>query len=147
MIMPTTGTLPITGGICISGSIRIMAEPWPGRSPKGLTQIDPAHGEIYTANAQAFDARLKLLTDEITRRLEPLRLKPQGIEPQGIGPQGIGPQGIEPLGLKPLGHNRYIVLHDAYRAFEERFGLRSAGALSNSRNVRQVPAESTGCNN
>ncbi len=66
---------------------------------KVLAEVDVANAEKYMANAYALDGKLHELTDEITHELETLHGK------------------------------QYIVFHDAYRYFEDRFGLTTAGSL------------------
>ncbi|MEZ5823301.1 MAG: zinc ABC transporter substrate-binding protein [Geminicoccaceae bacterium] len=65
-----------------------------------LAELDPENGEIYEKNAEALAARLRQIEDEIRQMLEPVR------------------------------ERRYLVLHDAYAAFEKRFGLAPAGAFA-----------------
>jgi zinc transport system substrate-binding protein len=66
---------------------------------KTLVQVDSAHAEIYRANADSLTARLETMTDDIATSLEPLRDRP------------------------------FIVFHDAYQYFENRFGVGAAGAI------------------
>ena len=65
-----------------------------------LTLLDPDHAETYAANASTFEEQLSALEGEIEARLAPWRDRP------------------------------YLVLHDAYRAFETRFDLSPRGAFS-----------------
>lgn len=65
-----------------------------------LAALDPAHAGAYAANAAAGAAEIDAAAAEAQARLAPL------------------------AGL------RFIVFHDAYQYFEERFGLHAAGAIS-----------------
>ncbi len=65
-----------------------------------LAKADPANGAAYEANAKAFAASLDKTSAEITASLAPVKDKP------------------------------YIVFHDAYQYFENRFGLNAAGSIS-----------------
>ena len=70
-----------------------------------LAEIDPAHGALYEANAQAMMNRLDALTAEIAADLAPMK--------------GRG----------------YVVFHDAYQYFENRFGLSAIGSITVSPEV------------
>ena len=63
-----------------------------------LSEIDPANAAKYGANADALVSRLDELTAQIAAELAPVRDKP------------------------------FIVFHDAYRYFEDRFGLKAVGS-------------------
>ena len=63
-----------------------------------LSEIDPANAAKYGANADALVSRLDELTAQIAAGLAPVRDKP------------------------------FIVFHDAYRYFEDRFGLKAVGS-------------------
>ena len=65
-----------------------------------LIEADPENATTYDANANALIDRLDALLAEIDAELAPIRDKP------------------------------YIVLHDAYRYFEERFDLNAAGSIT-----------------
>jgi len=65
-----------------------------------LVSIDPTHVRLYRLNAGELLQRLRLLDEEIRRKLEPVRAKP------------------------------YLVFHDAYQYFEKRYGLNPVGAIS-----------------
>ena len=65
-----------------------------------LSRADGARRGLYMANAKRLTRRLEALEAEIRATLAPARRSP------------------------------YVVFHDAYRYFEERFGLRPAGALA-----------------
>lgn len=67
-----------------------------------LSEIDPENERAYAANAEAAREELATLTDEIDATLASLDAVP------------------------------YLVYHDAYRYFEERFGVSPAGAISRS---------------
>ncbi|MBX3530522.1 MAG: zinc ABC transporter substrate-binding protein [Rhizobiaceae bacterium] len=70
-----------------------------------LVQADPANAAAYKANAEALRGRLEALTGEIDGELEPVRGKP------------------------------FIVFHDAYQYFENRFGMPAAGSITVSPEV------------
>ena len=63
-----------------------------------LSEIDPANAAKYGANADALVSRLDELTAQVAAELAPVRDKP------------------------------FIVFHDAYRYFEDRFGLKAVGS-------------------
>lgn len=65
-----------------------------------LARIDPANGPRYAANAAAATARLDALETEIRATLAPVKDKP------------------------------FIVFHDAYQYFENRFGVAAAGSIT-----------------
>jgi zinc transport system substrate-binding protein len=65
-----------------------------------LSKADPANAASYEANAKAFMASVDKTSAEITASLEPIKDKP------------------------------YVVFHDAYQYFENRFGLNAAGSIS-----------------
>jgi zinc transport system substrate-binding protein len=65
-----------------------------------LTEQDPANSKTYIANAQKMSVKLDALTQEIQEQLTPVK--------------GKG----------------FIVFHDAYHYFENRFGLQATGAIS-----------------
>ena len=64
-----------------------------GAIEAALSQADPDNEDAYGANAEALIAELDALTEEITARLAPVADRP------------------------------FVVFHDAYHYFEERFGL------------------------
>ena len=64
-----------------------------------LSEADPNNAATYAANSRKLLHRLDELTATITTELEPVRDKP------------------------------FVVLHDAYQHFEDRFGLSSAGSV------------------
>ncbi len=70
-----------------------------------LSDADPANSAIYRANAEAVATRLDDLTADIADM------------------------------LLPVSQGRFIVFHDAYRHFEDRFGLAAAGSLTVSPEV------------
>ena len=63
-----------------------------------LSEADPTNARTYAANAQALLPRLEELTAQIAAEVAPVRGKP------------------------------FIVFHDGYRYFEDRFGLTAAGS-------------------
>jgi zinc transport system substrate-binding protein len=65
-----------------------------------LAQADPGNGDRYRANAQALEKRLDGLESEVAETVEPVK--------------GRG----------------FIVYHDAYQYFENRFGLAAAGSIT-----------------
>jgi len=65
-----------------------------------LAAADPANKAKYTDNLKELERRLDNLTAELQKKLEPVRNQP------------------------------YVVFHDAYRYFEERFGLQPAGSIT-----------------
>ncbi|WP_425405839.1 zinc ABC transporter substrate-binding protein [Hwanghaeella sp.] len=65
-----------------------------------LSADDPAHADRYAANAAKTIAALEKLTDEIAELMAPVHDKD------------------------------FVVFHDAYRYFEERFGLHAAGSIT-----------------
>jgi zinc transport system substrate-binding protein len=72
---------------------------------EGLVKADPENTEKYKANAKAVTARLDQLIDEVTAKLEPVKDK------------------------------GFIVFHDAYQYFENRFGVTAAGSITVSPEV------------
>lgn len=71
-----------------------------------LAAIDESNAAIYAANAEGFAASLDSLSAEVTTTLAPLREK------------------------------RFVVFHDAFQYFEQRFALTGAGAIAD---VSAVP--------
>lgn len=65
-----------------------------------LVAVDPANAAAYEANAAKLAAKLDKLTQEVTSDLEPVRERP------------------------------FIVFHDAYQYFEQRFGVTAAGSIT-----------------
>lgn len=65
-----------------------------------LIKVDAGNAETYKANAAQTLARLDVLTQQLNTSLEPVRERP------------------------------FIVFHDAYHYFENRFGLKAAGAIT-----------------
>jgi zinc transport system substrate-binding protein len=65
-----------------------------------LSKADPANAATYEANAKAFTASLDKTSAEITASLAPIKDRP------------------------------YVVFHDAYQYFENRFGLNAAGSIA-----------------
>lgn len=70
-----------------------------------LAEADPANAGAYEANAKEVTRRLDALTGEVAAALEPVR--------------GKG----------------FIVFHDAYQNFENRFGLKASGSITVSPEV------------
>jgi zinc transport system substrate-binding protein len=71
-----------------------------------LEKADPEHAAAYAANAQKLDAELVKLEEHIRTQ------------------------------LAPLGDKQFIVFHDAYHYFENRFGLKAAGSITVSPEVQ-----------
>jgi len=67
---------------------------------KTLSEADPTNASTYEQNAEAVDQRLATLIEETNARLASVKEK------------------------------RFIVFHDAYHYFEDRFGLQPAGSIS-----------------
>ena len=65
-----------------------------------LAKVDPDNASAYAANAERVEARLDALTADITAQLEPVKDRP------------------------------FIVFHDAYQYFENRFGVQAAGSIT-----------------
>ncbi len=65
-----------------------------------LAAIDPQNAALYQSNAVRMDGALKALTDEVREIMSPIR------------------------------ERKFVVFHDAYRHFEERFGVEVVGAIS-----------------
>lgn len=76
------------------------ARTWVAAIAESLAALDPANAARYRANAAAAVAELAALEAELAARLAPLR--------------GAG----------------FVVMHDAYRYFEARFGIAALAALS-----------------
>ncbi|MGF1621330.1 MAG: zinc ABC transporter substrate-binding protein [Rhodomicrobiaceae bacterium] len=72
---------------------------------EALVKADPEHAEKYKANAKAVTEKLDQLIDEVTAKLEPVKDK------------------------------GFIVFHDAYQYFENRFGVTAAGSITVSPEV------------
>lgn len=70
-----------------------------------LAKIDPANAARYAANAEKMTAKLEVLNNEVRILLEPLHGK------------------------------SFIVFHDAYRYFENRFAIAAAGSITVSPEV------------
>lgn len=74
-----------------------------------LGEEDPKNSAVYDANAKAFAQRITVVSDEITQQLEVVK------------------------GLS------FIVFHDAFHNFEQRFGIEAVGAISDSDAVPPSP--------
>ncbi len=72
---------------------------------EALAKADPANAKTYKANAKAVMAKLDALTTEVAAT------------------------------LKPLKNKGFIVFHDAYQYFENRFGLTASGSITVSPEV------------
>lgn len=64
-----------------------------------LSEADPDNADLYKTNAAEIDRRLTELTHRISKRLEPVK------------------------------QTRFIVFHDAYHYFEDRFGVQAEGTI------------------
>ncbi|KND21304.1 zinc transporter [Pannonibacter phragmitetus] len=71
-----------------------------------LSEADPENAATYAANAAALKEKLTALETELAAELEPVKDKP------------------------------FIVFHDAYQYFEQRFGVRAAGSVTLSPEVQ-----------
>lgn len=71
-----------------------------GDIAKILSESDPAHAEQYEKNAKDYAAKLNTLTKNVAAELAPVKDKP------------------------------FIVFHDAYQYFENRFGVKAAGSIT-----------------
>ncbi len=70
------------------------------RVPEALSDLDPDNSDRYETNAAGFSERLELLDEELRTILAPVTDEP------------------------------YLVFHDAYGAFERRYGLAMVGAVT-----------------
>lgn len=70
-----------------------------------LAEVDPKNKAVYDANAKAMTADLDALTAELTAAMKPVQGKP------------------------------FVVFHDGYRYFENRFGLNTVGSITVSPEV------------
>lgn len=73
---------------------------WLGAIAAQLSELDPENAPLYDANAKAGQQEIGAMTDSIKVRLAPVQGKP------------------------------FLVFHDAYHYFENRFGIAAAGAIS-----------------
>ncbi len=71
-----------------------------------LSEADPSNAATYAANAKILKEKLTALETELTAELEPVKDKP------------------------------FVVFHDAYQYFENRFGVRAAGSVTLSPEVQ-----------
>ncbi|MBA8822260.1 zinc ABC transporter substrate-binding protein [Ochrobactrum sp. P6BS-III] len=67
---------------------------------KVLSENDPAHAAQYEQNAKNYAEKLDALTKDIATELQPVKDKP------------------------------FVVFHDAYQYFENRFGVKAAGSIT-----------------
>ena len=86
------------------------AEHWMALIAARLGEIDPDNADIYAANAAAGQAELQMLSQQIDTALAPVRDIP------------------------------FIVFHDAYQYFENRFGVTAAGSISLADGSQPGPA-------
>ena len=77
----------------------VNARLWLGLIAEALGRVDPARAPLYEANAAKANRNIRALEKEIAAR------------------------------LAPLGGRPFVVLHDAYRYFEHRFGLEALAAV------------------
>ncbi|MFC5080242.1 High-affinity zinc uptake system protein ZnuA precursor [Vibrio thalassae] len=89
------------------------AEVWVKAIAKTLSEADSEHASIYQQNAKATISRLQQLTSEIKQQTQ------------------------------NLGGIKFIVFHDAYQYFEQRFGVLASGAISVSDASKPSPARIT----
>lgn len=78
----------------------VNAQAWLGTIAATLSQADPANAARYAANAEAAKGELDRLRTELTAELAPVAGTP------------------------------FVVFHDAYQYFEDRFGISAAGSIS-----------------
>ncbi|MHB0774201.1 zinc ABC transporter substrate-binding protein [Halomonas sp. WWR20] len=78
----------------------VNAQTWLGAIAESLAKLDPQHAARYRENARLGKADLEALTDTLETQLAEAR------------------------------DTRFIVFHDAYQYFENRFGISAAGAIS-----------------
>ena len=71
-----------------------------------LSRVDPSHAGVYAANGRRTDARLVQLDATLRRRLEPVRDVP------------------------------YMVYHEAFQYFEQRYGLSDMGSVSDNSDIQ-----------
>jgi zinc transport system substrate-binding protein len=83
---------------------------WLAHLAAALAEHDPAHADAYRRNAEAARLDIETAAADVETLLQPIREKP------------------------------YVVFHDAYHYFEQRFGLRPLGAISLSDADRPGPA-------
>ena len=83
---------------CTCGWIRFNAWAMARMIAEALSEADPANAAIYAENAHELVHRLDDLTEEVAALVAPVRGEP------------------------------FIVFHDAYRYFEDRFGLTTVGS-------------------
>ncbi len=76
------------------------AKAFVGEIEQALAKADPANAQTYAANAATLSGRLDALVAEIDTALEPVRNK------------------------------GFVVFHDAYQYFENRFGVTAAGSIT-----------------
>lgn len=86
------------------------ARVWLGLIAGELAEHDPANAALYAANAEAAEAELVALTEEIAAQLAPVQGKP------------------------------FLVFHDAYQYFETAFDIPAAGAIALSDAAAPGPA-------
>lgn len=77
----------------------VNAAVWVDAIAGALAEFDPDNARLYAENASEARKELRTLTEEISQRLAPAANQP------------------------------FVVFHDAYHYFEDRFGLQAAGAL------------------
>jgi zinc transport system substrate-binding protein len=67
---------------------------------KSLSDVDPAHADIYKQNGEKFKQQMQKVDKDIRAKLKPVQNVP------------------------------YLVFHDAYRYFEKQYGLHGVGAVT-----------------
>ncbi|AJE49015.1 zinc ABC transporter substrate-binding protein [Celeribacter indicus] len=88
----------------------VNARVWLGAMAEELSALDPENAGTYRANAAAAQERIDVLLADVSAE------------------------------MAPLSDLRFIVFHDAYQYFENRFGLQAAGAISLSDASAPSPA-------
>ena len=82
---------------------------WTRAVAETLAEIDPAHADVYRANAEARIAEIDVAATEVDGTLAPVRDRP------------------------------FLVFHDAYQYFERRFGLAGVGSITLNPEVPPSP--------
>ncbi|MEN9061973.1 zinc ABC transporter substrate-binding protein [Ponticoccus litoralis] len=86
------------------------ARVWLGAIAETLSELDPENAARYRENAASAQAELDMLIGSVSAELEPVRERP------------------------------FVVFHDAYQYFEQRFGMAAAGSISLSDSTAPSPA-------
>jgi len=84
---------------------------WLDAIAASLSQMDPDNAAQYKSNAKAAQDRLKLVADELEEQLEPVENKP------------------------------FVMLHDAFQYFEEKFHLHASGTITLADDSQPTPSQ------